>query len=239
MYNKIKTVGDRIKTKSGSWTFGGKVAQNFQNHVERSVPMYREGHNLIEDLSEYFITKNSIVYDIGCSTGLLLQKIAKRNKPKGQYFGIDCEPKMIAQAKKKKSKTENIKYICGSIEQKKLKKSDLIIAYYTIQFIRPRVRQQIIDKIYQALNWGGAFLMFEKVRGADARFQDIFTTLYNEFKLRNGYSEEAIINKNLSLKGVLEPFSTQGNVDLLKRAGFKDINTIQKALCFEGFLAIK
>ena len=45
--------------------------------------------------------------------------------------------------------------------------------------------------------------------------------------------------KTRSLKGVMEPFSTQGNIDLLKRSGFKDINTIQKYICFEGFLAIK
>ena len=81
--------------------------------------------------------------------------------------------------------------------------------------------------------------MFEKVRGADARFQDILTALYNDYKLRKGYSAEDIISKSRSLKGVLEPFSTQGNVDLLRRAGFEDINTIQKYLCFEGFIAIK
>ena len=54
-----------------------------------------------------------------------------------------------------------------------------------------------------------------------------------------GYTPDDIITKSRSLKGVLEPFSTQGNVDLLKRSGFVDINTVQKYLCFEGFLAIK
>ena len=43
----------------------------------------------------------------------------------------------------------------------------------------------------------------------------------------------------LNLKGVLEPFSTQGNLDLFKRAGFVDITTISKYICFEGFLLIK
>ena len=47
--------------------------------------------------------------------------------------------------------------------------------------------------------------MFEKVRGSDARFQDIFTGLYNEYKLQNGYSAEEILGKTRSLK-VLEPF---------------------------------
>ena len=96
-----------------------------------------------------------------------------------------------------------------------------------------------MDKLYQNLNWGGALLLFEKVRGADARFQDIITASYIEYKLRKGYSADDILSKSRSLKGVLEPFSSQGNVDMLKRAGFIDINTIQKYLCFEGFLAIK
>jgi tRNA (cmo5U34)-methyltransferase len=115
----------------------------------------------------------------------------------------------------------------------------MIVCYYTVQFIDPSVRQELMDKLYASLNWGGALLLFEKVRGSDARFQDILTTLYTDYKLRKGYTPEEIISKTRSLKGVLEPFSTQGNIDMLKRAGFVDINTVQKYLCFEGFLAIK
>ena len=47
----------------------------------------------------------------------------------------------------------------------KLKNSDLIACYYTIQFIKPKYRQKIFNKVYKSLNWGGAFLLFEKVRG--------------------------------------------------------------------------
>jgi tRNA (cmo5U34)-methyltransferase len=38
---------------------------------------------------------------------------------------------------------------------------------------------------------------------------------------------------------VLEPCSTQGNLDLMKRAGFVDVMSVMKWACFEGFLAIK
>ena len=96
-----------------------------------------------------------------------------------------------------------------------------------------------MDKIFLSLQWGGAFIIFEKVRGSDARFNDYMTQIYNDFKLKNGFSEEEIINKTKSLKGVLEPFSTKGNYDLLKRAGFKDVITIFKWNNFEGILAIK
>ena len=47
------------------------------------------------------------------------------------------------------------------------------------------------------------------------------------------------VNKSKSLRGVLEPFSDYGNMGLLKRAGFKDIQTIFHHLCFKGYLCIK
>ena len=63
--------------------------------------------------------------------------------------------------------------------------------------------------------------------------------VYLEHKIEKGFSSDEIINKSRSLKSVMEPFSSKGNIDLLKRAGFKDILTVFKHTCFEGFLAIK
>ena len=48
-----------------------------------------------------------------------------------------------------------------------------------------------------------------------------------------------VLDKESSLKGVLKPFSTAGNLGLLERAGFTDVMTVMKYLSFEGFLAIK
>ena len=120
-----------------------------------------------------------------------------------------------------------------------MKVKNLIIAYYTVQFVRPKNRQIIFDRIFNALNWGGGLLLFEKVRAPDARFQDMMSALYTDYKLENGYKPDEVIAKARSLKGVLEPFSSQGNLDLLKRAGFVDIMAIVKYVCFEGILAIK
>ena len=117
--------------------------------------------------------------------------------------------------------------------------SDFIVSYYVIQFVPPRDRQLLIDKIYERLNWGGAFVWFEKVRGPDARFQDIMTNMYHNYKLENGFSWDEIMNKANSLKGAMEPFSSQGNRELLERAGFKDIMPIYRNLCFEGVVCIK
>lgn len=240
-------VGDDIAAERGNWKFGGDVPRTFDEHVSKSVPLYQEGHDLICDLSDFFIHDNAIVYELGCSTGSLILQLAVHNKNKEnvRYIGIDIEPAMVAAAQQKLDVNneaklkEGVSFLTDDIVSMELEPACFIVCYYTVQFINPSVRQEIINKIYQSLSWGGAFLLFEKVRGADARFQDILTTLYTDYKLRRGYTPDDIISKSRSLKGVLEPFSSKGNVDLLTRAGFTDINSIQKYICFEGVLAIK
>ena len=236
---------DGITADRADWKFGGDTPKSFDTHVSKSVPLYDEGHNLICDLSDFFVKTDSVVYEIGCSTGTLIWKISEHNSDKSaaRFIGVDVEPDMIEFAKNKYAKNKvgisNVEFLVENALAMEFETSDMIICYYTIQFITPSVRQDLVDKIYQKLNWGGAFLLFEKVRGADARFQDMMTALYTDYKIRMGYKPVDIIAKSRSLKGVLEPFSTQGNIDMLNRSGFVDINTIQKYLCFEGFLAIK
>tara|TARA_B100000767_G_C19773797_1_gene541472 strand:+ start:4708 stop:5106 length:399 start_codon:yes stop_codon:yes gene_type:complete len=125
------------------------------------------------------------------------------------------------------------------IENVEFPASNLVISYYTMQFVMPAVRQATFQRIYESLDWGGAFILFEKVRGADARFQDYGSQIDTEFKLENEFKEEEILNKSKSLKGFMEPFSTAGNYELLQRAGFVDSITIFKWVCFQGILAIK
>ena len=237
--------GDNIKTENANWKFSGEMVNDFESHVSKSVPIYNRGHELILKLSDFFIKNDSLVYDIGCSTGKLLIDLVKHNKIKDQskFIGLDVENDMINFAKinqkKNKIKASKLNFFNEDAVTFEYHKSDFIISYFTIQFIHPKHRQDLINNIYKSLDWGGAFLFFEKVRYNDARFQDIFTTLYNDYKLDMGYSHEEIINKTRSLKGVMEPFSTKGNLKMLKRAGFNDITTVIKDICFQGFLAIK
>jgi tRNA (cmo5U34)-methyltransferase len=236
----MKKKSKKIFADNSSWTFDKNVAHNFDYHIEKSVPLYNEFKWLGEKLSDYYLKEDSTVYDIGCSTGSFLKRLAIRhdNKKKLKLHGIDIVKNMINFAKKN-NKHKKITYQNKDILKYNFKKSDFFISFYTIQFIHPKHRQLLINKIYKKLNWGGAFLFLEKVRSYDARTQDQLTNIYEEFKIDNKFSLKEIINKKLSLKGVLEPFSTKANLQMLKRAGFEDVSTVAKFACFEFFLAIK
>lgn len=236
----MTSTGDDIEAKTGRWTFGGKVVKNFDDHIKKSVPGYEEGHDLVAKLAPFFLGEHESKFlEMGCSTGLLTKKVRQMTERSDvEFIGIDIEKDMVNYANEN-NKFSNVKFELADIKDYEISNFNIISSYYTLQFINPSIRQILVDKIFQSLKWGGAFILFEKVRGPDARFQDILQTLYTEYKISQGYNEKEIIGKTLSLKGILEPFSSNANIEMLKRAGFKDINLIFKRLCFEGYLAIK
>jgi len=234
-------VGDDIQKGRADWDFGGSVPEHFVPHIRKSVPYYDDGHDLICYLSDFFCLKDSVCYELGSSTGELIKKLAVYNahKPQARWIGIDIEANMVKKAKEHCKGVANVEMVEDNILTCAFEKADLIVAYYCVQFIPERHRQELFHKIYNSLNWGGAFILFEKVRAPDARFQDMMSSVYSDYKLRNGFSCDEIVGKAQSLKGVLDPFSTEGNMGLLKRAGFVDVMSVMKYVCFEGFLAIK
>lgn len=236
-----ETVGDGVESRNAAWSFGGTTPQHFDSHVSKSVPRYKDGHEIVLSLSDFFVKSDSTCYELGSSTGTLTRQLALRHGASTKWVGIDVEDAMTCQANTllNAAPQANVSFVTDDILTFDYQKSDLIVAYYTVQFVHPRIRQALFDRIYESLNWGGAFIMFEKVRGPDARFQDILSSLYVDYKRDQGYNADEILAKTRSLKGVLEPFSTAGNIDLLSRSGFKDITTVFKHICFEGFFCIK
>lgn len=235
------TVGDAISTQRGAWTFAGEVSDTFVGHIRRSVPGYEEGHALVCQLSDFFCGAGATCYELGTSTGELLRKLAEHHahKPDVRWIGIDTVREMTEAARRHCAGLDHVDVVCDDVVDHTYEPADLMVSYYTIQFIQPRRRQAIFDRIYSSLNWGGAFIMFEKVRGPDARFQDILSTLYTDYKRGQGFGAEEILAKTDSLKGVLEPFTSAANQDFLRRAGFVDVMPVWRHLCFEGVLAIK
>lgn len=236
----MNVVDGNIHQHNAGWSFEN-ISEDFDAHIGRSVPLYESGHRLVCHYSDFFLKPDSLVYDIGCSTGTMLAKLGRHHAQKRELrlVGIDTVADMVGLARERNGGDARLKFLHANVLDLELEPCDAVIANYTIQFLPPRVRQEVVDRIWNALNWGGAFFMFEKVRAPDGRFQDYANQVYMEFKLDNGFTEAEILNKQRSIKGVMEPFSTQGNLDMLKRAGFTDVMTIQKYVCFEGFLAVK
>ena len=158
-----KEFGNKIKLNQKTWSFKNKtVVKNFENHVSESVPLYYESQDLILRIINFFISENSKIVDLGCSVGNFTYRLYDNLHEKNiRVIGIDESKDMISQAKQK-YKAKNLKFISKDILKYDFGEADAIIANYTIQFIRPSVRQELINKIYSSLNWEVFFLCWRK-----------------------------------------------------------------------------
>ncbi len=194
---------------------------------------------MIEQLSDEFLSPGSRAYDLGCSTGALTARLAMRHRDRAvDVVGVDREPRMVTRARARCAPYPSIAIVEADLVAFELLPADLVVAHYTLQFVPPNERLGVVERITRALNRGGAFLLFEKVRPSDSHLEELTTALYHEWKREQGYTDAEIAAKARSLEGVLEPFTPEANVDLLRSAGFGDVMTVFRWLNWEGLLAL-
>lgn len=230
-----KKLGDGLKINTKKkWSFNNGVYKKFDQHILKSVPGYTSGHDIILSIARDVLPSKTKVLDIGCSTGVLLKKLAKQKSDNSKYIGIDTSKEMINFAKQ--NNPNNIKFYCKNLDSFKQKSFDLIISYFTMQFIPLKNKILFLENIFNKLEVGGIFILFEKVINNNGNLKNIFEHSYRDFKLKNGYTELEIFNKDESLRGAMFPCSREKNFEFLTKAKFKNIQVIQQNLMFEGYI---
>ena len=228
---------------SQEFQFDGKVADVFDDMLNRSVPCYRLVIEMMGDILRKILQDGDHVYDLGCSTGETLVELARQLEQLDlSYTGIDNSPAMLKKARHKAemfSLTGPIDFREADIVDLDIAGVGAIIMNYTLQFIRPLQRQEFLAKVHRSLRPGGILIISEKVLSPDPDLNRAFIDFYLDFKRRNGYSETEISRKRQALENVLIPFSIQENLDLLSKAGFSCHETFFQWFNFASIVAIK
>lgn len=236
------------KPQNKQFEFDDRVVSVFDDMITRSVPFYHESLNLGIDFvirnlpSEN--SENSGLLDLGSSSGNFLISLADRlsglNRPHFSLTGIDNSPAMVEYAKNKAlAYGYPIDFLCGDILQIDFQQSHFITAYYTLQFIRPIMRETLVKKIYQSLAPNGMLILSEKVNSSDKILDKQMIDHYHSFKGKQGYTQNEISTKREALENVLIPYTLDENIALLKNAGFRHIEIIFKWVNFVTLFALK
>lgn len=239
---------DNVEPKD-KWEFDEQVANCFDDMLKRSIPQYDVMRNCVADLAFNMIyndVKKSTfrILDLGCSDGLMLEALYNKFNGDGNYVGVDVSEPMLQKAKYRfLDQIINHKisiYNCDLKTDFPEGVYDIITSILTIQFIPIDYRQEIIQNAYDSLvGKNGCFLMVEKVLGNTSQLNKLFIKNYYELKESNNYSQEQIERKRLSLEGVLVPVTSDWNIQLLKQAGFRQVDVFWRWMNFVGYIAIK
>ena len=226
-----------------SWIFDDSVTKVFLDMLQRSIPQYEVMRQAIFDIGIHFVQPQTCIVDLGCSRGDSLAPFIERFGGQNFYLGIDNSLPMLEFA------TIRFK---SEIEKKLVRllnmdlsaqfpgvKSSLTLCILTLQFIAVENRQRILEDVYRNTLPGGAVILVEKVQGAGTNIDNMMIYLYHEFKKGNGYSEEEIERKRLALRNVLTPLASGNNEEMLRNAGFSEVDCFWRWMNFAGFFALK
>jgi tRNA (cmo5U34)-methyltransferase len=227
----------------GKWAFDGEVAQAFDDMLRRSIPQYDVMRQSVFDLACNFVQNRTAVVDLGCSRGEALAPFVEKYGVQIQAIGVEVSEPMLEAARERFA--GYIKAGCVEIRDIDLRrqfppvKASVVLSVLTLQFTPIEYRLQILKRIYDALIPGGAFLLVEKLIGGSASIDEMMIRRYYQMKAEQGYSEEQIERKRLSLEGVLVPMTARWNEEMLSLTGFKQVDCFWRWMNFAGWLAIK
>jgi len=235
-------MNDKVFTKpiKKQFEFDEEVAAVFDDMLARSVPFYKESQKITEFFAKKTLQSGSRVYDLGCSTGTTLLGIERSLDVDVELIGLDNSEAMLTQAKRKcEAFGSSVEVKNADILSFDYRDADMFVSNYTLQFIRPLVRDELVKKIADSLNREGVFIFSEKVISHHSKLNKELIECYYDFKKEQGYSEYEIMQKREALENVLVPYSEEENIKMALNAGFSHCEVILRWANFATFIAIK
>jgi tRNA (cmo5U34)-methyltransferase len=229
--------------KASDFKFGAGVAKVFDDMVNRSVPYYGEMQRMMAELAADHAKPNSLVYDLGCSTGTTMIGMDTMVDNKIKFIGVDDSPQMLDKCKSKLLElgfSRDYELKCADLNQGvEIENASVVVLCLTLQFVRPIYREKLLDDIYKGLNSGGVLILIEKILAEDSLFNRDFINYYYNYKRRNSYSEMEISQKREALENVLIPYKLSENITMLRDRGFGHCEVFFKWYNFSGMIAVK
>jgi len=220
--------------------FDEAVASVFDDMLSRSVPFYDEVRKLIISVILVDQTEGKKVLDLGSSTAKFLLDLHSKMSVKMKLQGIDNSQAMLTRARQKcQAFGADIELEYADMLEYDYKDEDIVVANYTLQFIRPMQRTALIKKIYDGMHDSALFIFSEKVVFEDKKLDKELIDIYYNYKKTQGYSEYEIAQKRESLENVLIPFTIEENIQMCKDAGFSQVDTLFQWANFVTFIAKK
>ena len=222
--------------------------EGFDNHIDQSIRGYNNLHADVVAMSQYFAEDDRNVVDIGCSTGKTIYEMMKQNNsfaPHAKYTGVEYASGFAGDMERRAEQIGDeelgiCRFINDDIRDFQFEDCTLITSLFTLQFMPPSCRKDLVKRIYHGLDWGGAFIFAEKTVSEDARIQEIMTFRFYDHK-RQHFSGDDILEKEVELRHMLKPNTWRELHSLLMTAGFdsKKIQPFWQNHLFVGAIAIK
>ncbi len=236
------TPKDETMPESG-WKFDESVTAVFDDMLERSIPQYGVMRKACYALACRYAQSKTDIVDLGCSRGEAMAALVDKFGVGNRFTGIDVSGPMLQASRERFSGMIDAKIV--NIRNMDLRTgyppvaASVTLCILTLQFTPIEYRLRIMQEIYEHTLPGGVLILVEKVIGSSAKLDAAMVDTYYKFKADNGYTQEQINRKRLSLEGVLVPMTARWNEEMLHSTGFRQIDCFWRWMNFAGWVAVK
>jgi tRNA (cmo5U34)-methyltransferase len=223
--------------------FDERVVSVFPDMIQRSVPGYATLIQNIGTMAARHVQPGSICYDLGCSLGAVSLSLRHAIQQHGcRIVAVDNSSAMIDKASQVLAEDDGglpVELVCDDINAVAIEQASVVVMNFTLQFIPPAQRQQLIQRIYDGLLPGGIFILSEKLAFEDPRSDQFHIDSHHDFKRANGYSDLEISQKRSALEKVLIPETLAQHQSRLEQAGFAFVEKWYQCFNFVSMVAMK
>lgn len=223
--------------------FDEVVARVFPDMIRRSVPGYTTMIPMTGVIAARYAQPGTRLYDLGCSLGATTLAMRHAvNQPDCRIVAVDNSEAMIERCGHYIALDDGtlpVDLQQGDILDLQITNASVVTLNFTLQFIQPERRLELLKGIYRGLKPGGALVLSEKIRFDTPSEQSLQETLHHDFKRAHGYSDLEISQKRSALEKVLLPETLQTHHDRLHEAGFNTVVVWYQCFNFCSLLAIK
>ncbi|MCG8316170.1 MAG: carboxy-S-adenosyl-L-methionine synthase CmoA [Pseudomonadales bacterium] len=225
------------------FAFNEQVAKVFPDMIRRSVPGYETVISMLGVFAREYVQDNTHIYDLGCSLGAASLAIRRHVQASGcKLIAVDNAAAMVKHCRENIEVDQSITSVevrCENIQETQIEKASLVALNFTLQFIKPEQRFDLLSGIYQGLNPGGVLVLSEKIHFETEQIQQLQTAWHHSFKGANGYSDLEISQKRQAIENVLLTDTQAQHIERLKQIGFSQVSQWFQCFNFVSFLAIK
>lgn len=227
----------------GAFVFDERVASVFTDMINRSVPGYGTIIAMIGTLAERYAQPQSRCYDLGCSLGGATLAMRRQVRAPGcSIVAIDNSPAMITRCREilaQEPEGVPVELHCADILDTAIKDASFVVLNFTLQFVAPGLRAELIARIHAGMKPGGMLVLSEKIHFEDPALNALFIDLHHRFKEQNGYTQTEISRKRAAIENVLVPETLRAHEARIRGAGFDSFAVWFQCFNFASMVAVK
>lgn len=178
------------------------VGGTFDAHVKEQLPFYDLVTDCVSMIVRNYLPRNGRLYDIGASTGNVTRSLRTLIKSRTvQAISIDSSQDMVD------TWDGTGTAVCADAVKFDYQSFDVAVCFLSLMFMSIDERAELIDRLIRLRKTGGAIIVVDKEESGSGYYGTVMRRLTFDWKLKNGASPAAVIDKELSLSGVQRPMT--------------------------------